>query len=145
MNILKISVIVLMLNVIAKAESGPHKEANKAYEEDMIMTLCHSADHRFDSLANSCVYCAQGFQYDRNSSRCIGTPNILGKCYGEDHYRAKTQECVYCVSGYVFNEDPDIRECEPIKVAEPKKEKITEESTSLVKFSRRREPRNPGK
>lgn len=110
-----------MLNVVVKAEGESQKEANKSYEDDMIMTLCRSAEHRFDSQSNSCVYCAQRFRYDSSANRCVGTPNILGKCYGEDHYRAKKQECVYCVNGYVFNEDPDIRECEPIKSEKTKK------------------------
>lgn len=122
MNILKIAIVVLMLSTIVKAENGSSKEADKAYEDDMLMSLCRSPEHRFDDRLNSCVYCAQGFRYDRSSARCMGTPNILGKCYGEDHYRAKTQECVYCVNGYVFNEDPDIRECEPIQNQKSTKE-----------------------
>ena len=111
MNILKISVFILMLHAVVKAENMPGADVEKAYDEEMSLVMCHSANHRFVSLSNACVYCAQGLHYDRSKSQCLGTLNLLGKCYGEDHYHAKTRECTYCASGFVFNEDADIREC----------------------------------
>jgi hypothetical protein len=122
MNIFKILMVTLMLGAIAKAETQLPKEEIESYEDDLIMTLCRSADHRLDSNSNACVYCAHGFRYDPSNQRCTGTSSIRGKCDGADHYRAKTHECVYCVSGCAFNEDPDIRECEPVKEQESKKE-----------------------
>ncbi|MBA3813168.1 MAG: hypothetical protein H0X26_01540 [Alphaproteobacteria bacterium] len=118
------SVFILMLNTALKAESTLNTEAEKAYEEEMSLAMCHSADHRFASHSNACVYCAQGLHYDQSKSHCTGTPNVLGKCYGKDHYHAKTQECMYCASGYVFNEDEDIRECDPVNDQEQEKKKI---------------------
>jgi len=123
MNILNISLVLLILSTIVKAESKSAADVKKVYEEDMLTTMCRSPDHHFDPHAHICSYCAKGFRYDRHISRCSGTPNILGKCYGQDHYRARTKECVYCESGYVFNEHADIRTCEPQRGQELKKDK----------------------
>ena len=102
----------LILGTFAKADKTPPIDAGKIYEKEMSLDMCRSIDHRFDSDSHECVYCFDGFHYDLNTSTCMGTPDVLGKCFGEDHYHANTKECMYCAKDYVFNED--IRECMPV-------------------------------
>ena len=71
--------------------------------EEINLEKCGSTEYRFDSSSKECVYCAQGLQYDDNL-KCVGIPDVLGKCYGDHHYHAATQECMFCAVGYHFNE-----------------------------------------
>lgn len=71
---------------------------------------CRLGDHRFAPQSFTCIYCAHGLTYDPTTLQCKGTPNVIGKCFGEDHYHARTQECMYCAKGYHFNESS--RKCE---------------------------------
>lgn len=109
MNSLKIAMIVLILSIGMKAQAAFQSEAEKIYEEEMSLEMCGSLAHRFDSSLNECIYCAHGLTYNPKSLKCTGTSDVLGKCFGKDHYHAKTQECMYCAKGYKFNED--LREC----------------------------------
>lgn len=71
---------------------------------------CRLENHRFDPESFTCIYCAHGLTYDRETLQCKGTPDVIGKCFGEDHYHARTQECMYCAKGYHFKESS--RKCE---------------------------------
>ena len=116
MNISKAIIVFFILYSGVNAQGGHQSEADKFYEEEMSLDMCRSLDHRFDSAVSECVYCAQGLHYDQDKSQCVGTPDVLGKCFGNDHYHAKTQECMYCALGYSFHED--IRECMVVKADE---------------------------
>jgi len=118
-NILKTTIVSLILCTGVSADDKLQPEADLNYEEEMSIALCSSVEHRFDPQANACVYCAHGLHYAPHTSQCIGTPDVLGKCYGEHHYHAKTQECMYCAEGYLFHED--IRECLAADKEEKKK------------------------
>lgn len=116
MKLLSFMCIALILGTLVKAENKPpidgkQIDAEQNYEKEMSLDMCRSLNHRFDSNSHACVYCAHGLHYDLESSICTGTPDVIGKCFGNDHYRAGTKECVYCAKEYVFDED--IRECMP--------------------------------
>ncbi len=72
-------------------------------QEEINQKMCGSTEYRFDSFSKECIYCAHGLKYDDNL-KCIGTPDVLGKCYADHHYHAATQECMFCALGYNFNE-----------------------------------------
>lgn len=111
MKLLSLICIALTLGTLAKADNTPQIDAEQNYEKEMSLDMCRSIDHRFDPDAHECVYCAHGLQYNLNTSTCTGTPDVIGKCFGKDHYHANTKECMYCAKDYVFDED--IRECMP--------------------------------
>lgn len=121
MKLLNLICIALILGTFAKAESTPSIEAEQYYEKEMSLDMCRSLDHRFDPDSHACVYCAHGFHYDLESSQCVGTPDVIGKCFGKDHYHATTEECMYCGKDYVFHED--IRECMPVVESNEETEK----------------------
>lgn len=77
------------------------------------LEMCRSLNHRFDTSLDECIYCAHGLTFDSEKSQCVGTPDVIGKCYGEDHYHAATQECMYCAKGHDFDEG--MRICIPKK------------------------------
>lgn len=124
MKLLKLICLAFLVGAGAKAENTPTMEAEQYYATEMSLMMCHSIDHRYNADAHACVYCARGLNYDEASSQCVGTLNVTGKCFGDDHYHAATKECMYCGAGYTFNED--IRECmvtpELMKEAEKKGE-----------------------
>ena len=109
MNILKFTIAILILCTGVKAQNSLPAVAEKVYEEEMSLEMCGSLGRRYDVGSNACIYCAHGFTYDPKKSKCTGIPDVLGKCFGEHHYHAKTQECMYCAKGYKFNED--FKEC----------------------------------
>ena len=78
-------------------------------QEKINLDLCGSSDYRFDQASHECIYCAHGLHYDKDL-KCVGTPDVLGKCYGDHHYHAATEECMFCAKGYGFNETS--RTCE---------------------------------
>ncbi len=107
---LKYAAILLSMTSIAWAEADKQtQEQSEQFDLEMNLEMCRSMEHRFDPATNQCVYCAHGLQYVKELSVCKGTPDAIGKCYGDDHYHAATQECMYCAKGYTFNED--IRAC----------------------------------
>jgi hypothetical protein len=78
--------------------------AQKNVSQDEInLRMCGEANYSFDESSKECVYCAHGLKYNEKQ-KCVGTPDVLGKCYGDHHYHAATQECMFCALGYTFNE-----------------------------------------
>lgn len=116
-----ICLVIILLGSGAKAENMPSIDAEQYYEREMSLDLCRSLEHRFETTSHACVYCAHGLHYEGMPPQCIGTPDVIGKCYGDDHYHAQTQECMYCGKGYAFNED--IRECMVVPDAQEDAEK----------------------
>lgn len=102
---LKFLSILLIIGTMANAQSPLQSDAEKNYEEEMSLEMCRSLDHRFESDSNECIYCAHGLSYNLETLQCVGTPDVIGKCFGDDHYHAKTQECMYCAQKYIFNDD----------------------------------------
>lgn len=126
MKLLSFMCISLILGTLAKAENkspidGKQIDAEQNYEKEMSLDMCRSLNHRFDSDSHACVYCAHGLHYDLESLKCMGTPDVIGKCFGEDHYHASTKECMYCGKEYIFDED--IRECMPVGKPPQEREK----------------------
>ncbi|MBS0271817.1 MAG: hypothetical protein JSR85_04140 [Proteobacteria bacterium] len=81
-------------------------------QEKLNLLMCDASEYRFDEVTLECIYCAHGLQYD-DKQKCVGTPNVLGKCNANHHYHAATQECMFCAQGYAFNEIS--RSCEKKK------------------------------
>ncbi len=82
---------------------------NRLSQEELNLQMCGESNFNFDSSLNKCSYCAHGLKYNQNNT-CVGTPDVIGKCFGEDHYHAATQECHKCALGSAFNETS--RQCE---------------------------------
>lgn len=98
---LKFAAVIAMMSTAWAQGNQPPEKVN--------LDMCGSSDYRFDLASKECVYCAHGLHYTEDL-KCIGTPNVLGKCYGGHHYHAATEECMFCAKGYGFNEKS--RRCE---------------------------------
>ena len=72
-------------------------------QEELSLFMCGEASYRFDGSSKECVYCAHGLHYD-GDQKCVGTPDLLGKCKAGHHYHAATQECMFCAQGFAFNQ-----------------------------------------
>lgn len=81
----------------------------KSVSEELNLLMCGESEYRFDETSKECIYCAHGLQYDK-TQKCIGIPDVLGKCNSNHHYHAATQECMFCAQSYMFNEVS--RKCE---------------------------------
>lgn len=99
---LRFTTLFLIFTTVAWAQGTRSQEAAS-------LKMCGESKARFDQALNECIYCANGFKYN-DALKCVGTPDVLGKCIGNDHYHAATNECMFCATGYTFNEKS--RTCE---------------------------------
>ncbi|OJW47566.1 MAG: hypothetical protein BGO67_04260 [Alphaproteobacteria bacterium 41-28] len=86
-----------------------------ASPDELNLKMCGTPHKCFDEPSKECIYCAHGLHTNADG-KCVGTPDVLGKCYGEDHYHAATQECMVCALKHAFNETS--RKCELQKLDE---------------------------
>ena len=96
-------ILFVMNTTIAGAKSVSELQA------EVNLDMCRSTEHQFSFDLANCTYCAQGLHLNEATSKCDGSLNVIGKCYGDDHFHAATQQCMYCAKGYVFNEE--IKSC----------------------------------
>lgn len=103
---LKFTIVFL---IIATPVVTPVAAQKGQSQDELNSRMCGGANFQFDSRLNRCSYCAHGLEYDANQ-KCRGIPDVIGKCFGDHHYHAATQECHFCAFGHAFNETS--RQCE---------------------------------
>ena len=92
----KFAIVFLMMAASATAQTV-------LSQDEVNRKKCGKPNFHFNPNLKNCSYCAHGLEYD-NTHTCVGTPDVIGKCFGEHHYHALTQECHFCSLGYTFNE-----------------------------------------
>ncbi len=102
---LKFTLFFLVMITAAYAQKG-------VSPSEVNLQMCGEANYRFDDRSKECIYCAHGLKYDKNQ-KCVGIPDVLGKCFANHYYQAKTQECTFCALGNIFNKTS--RKCEKEK------------------------------
>jgi hypothetical protein len=101
---LKFTISFLMMITAVCAQKG-------LSQDEINLRMCGEVNFNFNRELKNCSYCAHGLKYDQ-TRKCVGTPDVLGKCYGDHHYHAATQECMFCAKEATFDETS--RTCEKI-------------------------------